>query len=78
MVCYSQGTCVAVILLARASCLLLNRYPISTRSGQKQPDNFDEILQVKAKLGKYLMEKYYSEHNQQLSIKYFAKAFLIS
>ena len=28
----------------------------------KQPDNFDEILQAKAKLGKYIMKKCYSEY----------------
>ena len=31
--------------------------PINAHRGQKQPDNFDEILKVKAKLGKYLKEK---------------------
>ena len=29
----------------------------SAHSSQKQPDDFDEILQAKAYLGKYLMEK---------------------
>ena len=31
--------------------------PISSRSGQKQPDNVCEIFQVKAGLGKYFREK---------------------
>ena len=46
---------------------------IYAHSGQKQPDNFDEMLQVKALLGKYLMEKCSSKHNQLLSFKYFVK-----
>ena len=33
-------------------------YPINAHSGQKQPGNFDEILQAKAKLRNYLIEKY--------------------
>ena len=35
--------------------------PINTHNSQKQPDNFDEILQAKAKLRKYLKEKCSSE-----------------
>ena len=31
--------------------------PINAHSGQNQPDNFDGILQAKAKLVKYLKEK---------------------
>ena len=31
--------------------------PINAHSGKKQPDNLDEILQVKAQSDKYLMEK---------------------
>ena len=42
-----------------------------------QPDNFDEILQAKAKLRKYLKEKCYSELHQQSSFKYFVKSFFI-
>ena len=34
----------------------LNNGLILILSGQKQPDNFDEILKVKAKFGKYLKE----------------------
>ena len=33
---------------------------------QKQPGNFEEILKAKASLGKYLREKCYAEHYQQL------------
>ena len=52
--------------------------PLMLKSnGQKQPDNFDEILQAKETLGKYLNEKCYSEHCQQLSFKYFVKSILI-
>ena len=43
-----------------------------------QPNNFDEILQEKAKLGKYSKEKWYSEHNQQLPFKHFVESYLIS
>ena len=32
-------------------------------SGQKQPDNFEEILKANAKLQKYLKEKCYSPTN---------------
>ena len=38
---------------------------------------FDEIFQVKAYLEKILNEKCLLEHYQQLSFKYFVKAFLI-
>ena len=38
--------------------------PINALSSQKKSDNFDEILQEKAKLGKYLKEKRYSVHYQ--------------
>ena len=41
----------------------------------KKPDNFDKILQEKAKLGKYLMEKYQLEHHQKFSFKDFVKPF---
>ena len=36
----------------------------------------NEILQEKAILGKYLKEKCYLDHYQQLSFKYFVKLFL--
>ena len=36
-------------------------------SGQKWPDNFDEISEAKAKLEKSLKKKYYSEYHQQSS-----------
>ena len=36
--------------------------PINTRSGQKQSNNFGEILQVKAKLSKYLKDECYFEY----------------
>ena len=39
----------------------------------KLPDNFDEILEAKAKWWKYFMEKCQSEYYQQLSFKYFVK-----
>ena len=51
--------------------------PNNAHSGQKQPDNFDEILQANAQLGKYLKEKCLSEHFQQLSFKYLVKSFSI-
>ena len=39
--------------------------PLNAYSGQfKQSDNFDEILQAKAKLGKYLKEQCCSEYYQ--------------
>ena len=41
---------------------------------QKQSDNFDEILQAKAKLGKYLMKKCLLEYCLQLSFNYFIKS----
>ena len=44
---------------------------------QKQPDNFDEILQANAHVERYLKEKCSSEHYQQLSFKYFVKSFSI-
>ena len=31
--------------------------PLMLTEAKKQPDDFDKILQAKAKLGKYLMEK---------------------
>ena len=43
----------------------------------QMPDDFDEILQAKAQLTKYLKGKCYSGHNQKLFSKYFAKLFLI-
>ena len=45
----------------------------NAHSGQNQLDNFGEIFQAKAYLGKYLKEKYLSEQYQQLSIIYFVK-----
>ena len=44
--------------------------------GQKQSDKFGEIFQPKAYLGKYMREKYSSEHYQQLPSKYFGKIIL--
>ena len=38
---------------------------------------FCSNLAAKANLGNYLMEKYYSEHYQQLSFKYFVKSSFI-
>ena len=53
---------------------LVNTYDVmSCHSGQNQPDNFEEIFQVLAQLAKYLKEKSWSEHYQQLSFKYFVK-----
>ena len=46
-------------------------------SGQKQPEDFDEVLQAQVKLGNHAKEKCYSEHYQQFSFKYFVKLFLI-
>ena len=37
---------------------------VKGHSGQKKPDSFDETLQAKAKIGKYLKEKCYSGHYQ--------------
>ena len=51
--------------------------PLNAHSGQKQTDNFDEILQVNAHVKNYLKEKCSLEHYQQLSFKYFVKLFLI-
>ena len=51
--------------------------PINAHSGQNQPDNFDEIFLLKAWLAKYLKEKCWSEHYQQLSFKYLVKSFSI-
>ena len=42
-----------------------------------QPNNYDVVLQAKAKLGKYLTEKCYSEHYQQLFFNHFVKSFFI-
>ena len=39
--------------------------------------NGDDISVNKAKLEKYLKEKFYSEHYPQLSFKYFVRSFLI-
>ena len=50
--------------------------PISAQFEQKLPVSFDEILQAKAILGKYLMAKCYSEHYPQLFVKYFLKIIL--
>ena len=50
---------------------------INAHSGQKKPDTFDERLQAKVKLGKYMKNKCYLEHYQQLSFKYFVKTVLI-
>ena len=58
-------------------CPKLLRIYGNTHSGQKRPDNFDEISQAKAWLGKYLNGKWYLEHYQQLSFKYFIKWFEI-
>ena len=52
-------------------------YPINPYRGRKQHKDYNEILYAKAELGKYLMEKCYSEHFQNLSFKIFAKSFLI-
>ena len=46
-------------------------------SGQKRSYDFDEILQAKANPGKYLEQKCYSEHYQQLPFKYFEKSVFI-
>ena len=51
--------------------------PINGQSCQKQPHNFNDSLQAKAKSGKYLMEKYQLEQYLQLSLKYFVKSFSI-
>ena len=51
---------------------------MNAHSGQKQPLNFDDIMQEKAKSGKYLMEKCQSEHYLQLSFKYFVKSLSMS
>ena len=51
--------------------------PINADSGQKQPHNYNDNLQAKAKSGKYLIKKCQSEHNQQLSFKYFVESCLI-
>ena len=51
--------------------------PIHAHRAQKRPDNFDEILQANTYLGKHLIEKCWSEHYQQLSLKYFVKLFFI-
>ena len=44
----------------------------------ERPGNVDEILQVKAKSGKKLMEKTRSEYFLQLSLKCFVNLFSIS
>ena len=43
---------------------------------KQHPGDLDEILWAKAHLGKYLKEKYCSEHYQLLS-KYFVKLFSV-
>ena len=50
--------------------------PLNTHSGQKRPGGYDEILKAKATLGKFLKEKYYSEHFPTFCFKYFAKLLL--
>ena len=52
-------------------------WPIGAHSGQKQPDNFGEIFQAKAELGKYLTEKCWSECHQNISFKYSVDSNLI-
>ena len=52
-------------------------WPIYAHSVQNQPDIFDRIFQALSRLAKYLKEKCSSEHNQQLSFKYFVNPFLI-
>ena len=42
---------------------------ILTAAESMQADNFDEISQSKAKLGKYLNEEFYLEHYQQIFCK---------
>ena len=42
-----------------------------------QPDNFGQIFQTQAKLGKYLKEEYCLEQYQQLTFEYFVKPFFI-
>ena len=48
---------------------ILHSQPNNAYGGQKQPDNFDEILKPKAGFGKYLKEKCYSGHYQQHSFR---------
>ena len=50
---------------------------VNAHSSQKQPANCNDILQARAKSGKYLMGKYQAEHYLQLFFKYFAKPFPI-
>ena len=47
--------------------------PIDACSSQRQPDNFDEILHVKAYLGRCSSEDF-----QRLSYEYFVKLFFIA
>ena len=46
---------------------------IPANGDQEQPGIFCEILLAKTKMPKYLKKKCYSNHNQQLSFKYFVK-----
>ena len=42
----------------------------------KYPDNFDDIILMRAFIGNYSRGICLSEHNQQLSFKYFINSFL--
>ena len=52
--------------------------PINAHSGPKEPDNYGKVSQPKECLGKYLREKFSSDHYLQLSFNYFVKLFFIS
>ena len=53
-------------------------YIVFIEEQPKQPDDFGEIFDLEAYLGKYLNGKCSSERFQQVSFKYFLKVFLIS
>ena len=57
---------------------MIDILPIKVHSDQKHPENLNEISQAKTKSGKYLNKECYSEHHQELSLKYFVKILLIS
>ena len=59
-------------------CIILRRplkLSINAHRCQKQSDNFNDFLQ--AKIATYLMDKYWSEQNQQHSFKYYVNSFSI-
>ena len=66
-----------LLSLSPTICLAQYRYqPINAHSGQKQPDNFDENLQTKARLSKIFEGEMFFRTSPTTLLQIYCKSFL--